>query len=118
MTRRLGASLPGILLLAGCAAAASGPGQPGGLVAEGKAFAREACAACHQVAADQPPPPPVFDSIENEHVAAPSFMAIARDPAMDAEALRRAIRTPAHPMKEQLVADDRLEALIAYIRSL
>lgn len=87
-------------------------------VAAGKEFAELACSACHQVRADQPEPAPVFDADRRTMVKAPSFMSIARERGDDAVWLRSAITLPHYPMREQLIGEADLDALIAYIRSL
>lgn len=87
-------------------------------IAAGKAFAELACSSCHQVSADQPPPAPVYDSDTKSGVPAPSFLAIAGAPGVGAARLHAVITHPHYPMREQLIGDDDLDAVIAYILSL
>ncbi len=87
-------------------------------IARGRAFAELGCSACHQVRADQPLPAPVFDADSKSMVAAPSFLRIARERGTDAAYLRSAITLPHYPMREQMIGDEDLDSLIAYIGSL
>jgi len=89
-----------------------------GRVEDGKALAREACAACHQVTPEQQPPRPVYNPDEGNAVRAPSFVAIARDPTRTDDYLRAIITRPHYPMREQMIDNEDLEALVAYIGSL
>ena len=104
--------LSSFLLLANVAQAAPG------IVAQGRAFAIEACSACHQVRPGQKPPPAVHDANFDEDVLAPSFMEIARTHGTNIEYLRKHITEPEWPMREQMMDDYYLYDIIAYIQSL
>src|SRR5690349_8873703 len=109
---RLGPALAGIgALLAGAAIAGTAERQ-------GEALAGEACASCHQVRPGQARPKAVWDPDQAVAVPAPSFMAIARDPAKNAVYIRAVLAQPHAPMKEQLLSDSDREALVRYILSL
>jgi mono/diheme cytochrome c family protein len=104
--------------LAMLAVATSAAARTGDKAAQGKVFAIDACSACHQVEPGQKPPPPVHDANTDEDVTAPSFMEIARDHGTNKDYLRRHIKDPAWPMRQQMFDDYYLEDIIAYIRSL
>ena len=87
-------------------------------IVRGKALAREACAACHQVSARQTVPAPVNDRETGDAVPAPSFPVIAAKYRHNAAALRAFIRAPNHPMREQRFLTRDLDDIVAYIRSL
>jgi mono/diheme cytochrome c family protein len=87
-------------------------------VAQGKAFAIEACSACHQVRPGQTPPAPVHDANFDQDVAAPSFMEIARNHGTNIDFLRKHITQPEWPMREQEFDEYYLQDIIAYIQSL
>jgi mono/diheme cytochrome c family protein len=84
---------------------------------KGRAVADRWCAECHRVAVDQPSgsraghvlPPPV---------AAPSFMAVAARPGMDAPQLRRFMAELHLPMPIYRLSAGEREAVIQYILSL
>ena len=109
--KRIPVYLVSILLLTSAAQAAS-------IVTQGRAFAIEACSACHQVRPGQAPPPPVHDANFDEDVVAPSFMEIARNHGADIEYLHKHITEPEWPMREQMMDDYYLYDIIAYIQSL
>lgn len=88
------------------------------IVAQGRAFAIEACSACHQVRPGQKPPPAVHDANFDEDVLAPSFMQIASTHGTNIEYLRKHITEPEWPMREQMMDDYYLYDIIAYIQSL
>lgn len=85
---------------------------------QGRTLAIRSCSACHQVTQRQSPSSPVLNPDTLEHVAAPSFIEIARKYGKDTSALRAFIRTPAHPMREQQFLPHDLDAIVVYIRSL
>jgi len=87
-------------------------------VEQGRLNAIEACSACHQVRPEQPPRPPVHDDNEDMDVQPPSFMDIARAHGTDIEYLRKHIREPQWPMREQMMDDEYLNEIILYIGSL
>ena len=107
-----------ILIAAVLAVATAADAKTVDKVAQGKAFAIEACSACHQVQPGQKPPPPVHDANFDEDVRAPSFMEIARSHGADKDYLRKHITDPAWPMRQQLFDEYYLDDIIAYIRSL
>jgi mono/diheme cytochrome c family protein len=88
------------------------------VIAEGRTLAIHACSACHQVTETQSPSSPVFNPDTLEHVAAPSFVEIARKYGKNTAALRAFIRTPAHPMREQQFLPHDLDLIVVYIKSL
>ena len=87
-------------------------------VEQGRLNAIEACAACHQVRPEQPPTPPVHDNNFDLDVQPPSFMEIAKTHGTDIEYLRKHIKEPEWPMREQWLDDDYLRDIILYIQSL
>jgi len=87
-------------------------------VEQGRLNAIEACSACHQVRPEQPPRPPIHDDNEDMDVQPPSLMDIARAHGTDIEYLRKHIREPQWPMREQMMDDEYLNDIILYIRSL
>jgi len=87
-------------------------------VEQGRLNAAEACSACHQVRPEQPPRPPVHDDNEDMDVQPPSFMDIARAHGTDVDYLRKHIREPQWPMREQMMDEEYLNDIILYIRSL
>ena len=84
----------------------------------GRTVAERACANCHQVSREQPVPPPVADARTGARVAAPSFMAIARDRRKDAVFLRAFLKLPHYPMPDQSVPSGDIPYLVEYILSL
>lgn len=91
------------------AAATGAQAQHRGDVARGEEIARDVCADCHSVEAE----PQVLSTD-----APRPFAVIGRDPAWDDEALRGYIRDP-HPQMPQFeMTSDRLDDVVAYIRSL
>lgn len=84
----------------------------------GRTLAIEACSACHQVTETQPASTPILNPDTLEHVAAPSFVEIARKYGHNTKALRAFVRAPAHPMREQQFLPHDLDAIVVYIRSL
>jgi hypothetical protein len=72
-------------------------------LAYGKTIALQNCAICHQIASDQPVPPPAKNTQTGALVAAPSFMAIARDPKTSAASLRAFLKLPHAPMLDRSV---------------
>jgi mono/diheme cytochrome c family protein len=87
-------------------------------VEQGRLNAIEACSACHQVRPEQPPRPPVHDDNFDMDVQPPSFMAIAASHGTDVEYLRKHIRQPEWPMREQWLDEEYLRDIILYIQSL
>jgi mono/diheme cytochrome c family protein len=118
----IAAMITGIAVIVGVLGAALPPAHAAGAtsaeIARGRAFAELGCSACHQVRADQPVPAPVFDADSKSMVEAPSFLRIARERGTDAAYLRSAITLPHYPMREQMIGDEDLDSLIAYIQSL
>jgi mono/diheme cytochrome c family protein len=87
-------------------------------VEQGRLNAIEACSACHQVRSEQAPRPPVHDDNEDMDVQPPSFMDIANAHGTDVAYLRKHIREPEWPMREQMMDDEYLNDIILYIGSL
>lgn len=86
----------------------------------GKAVAEQNCAACHQIAADRPAPPPIVNAATGATIAAPSLMAIARNPKTTDESLRAFLKLPHPPMLDRsvTVTSGDMPYLTAYILSL
>lgn len=87
-------------------------------VEQGRLNSIEACSACHQVRPEQPPKPPVHDDNFDMDVQPPSFIEIAQNHGTDIEYLRKHIKEPEWPMREQWLDDDYLRDIILYIQSL
>jgi mono/diheme cytochrome c family protein len=108
--RRLAALASALGLLAACSGIDSEAGR-------GRAVADRWCTECHRIAADQPSgsraghilPPPVD---------APSFMAIAARPGIDAASLRHFMADFHLPMPTYQLSAAEQESVIAYILSL
>jgi mono/diheme cytochrome c family protein len=104
------ASLAAALLLGGCSLFESEADR-------GRAVAETWCAECHRIAPDEPTgsrpghvlPPPV---------TAPSFMAIAARPGVDAGALRHFMAELHLPMPSYRLSEEERESVIRYILSL
>jgi mono/diheme cytochrome c family protein len=93
--------------LVGAAAPAAAQQQPNPRV--GERLARQWCASCHLVAADQRAPAPDV---------APPFGSIAARPQASAGALRTIIQMPYPRMPQIALSRDEVEHIIAYILSL
>mgnify|MGYP001551203750 FL=1 len=87
-------------------------------VEQGRLNSIEACSACHQVRPEQPPKPPVHDDNYDMYVQPPSFMEIANTHGTDIEYLRKHIKEPEWPMREQWLDEEYLRDIILYIQSL
>ncbi len=86
------------------------PGHDGSAT-EGRAFAIQACGACHAVIPGQRPRnPPV--------AAAPDFKAVANAKTTSAIGLHAFLVTPHQTMPNIILSDDAREDVIAYILSL
>ena len=86
--------------------------------AEGRSISIEGCSACHQVTPAQKRPPSVFDPDQAMSISAPTFAEIAIKYHGRSDALRRFIRDPKHPMREQDWGAHDLRAIVAYIQAL
>lgn len=107
MTKRVGKlgawALPA--MVAWAALAPDGLAEEG--VALGHALARQWCAACHQVEAG---------ATAND--AVPSFLALARDPAVSEGGLKAWLADPHPPMPNPSLSRAEIDALVAYLLSL
>jgi mono/diheme cytochrome c family protein len=74
----------------------------------GAKIARQWCAACHLVAADQVPAPTV----------APTFSSVARRSDFDVDVLRKSLLAPHPRMPERGLSREEAADVAAYIRSL
>lgn len=77
--------------------------------ARGKAYAREACAACHEVEPGMPTPP---------FAAAPSFSSVAATPGMTSMALNVWFSTSHPTMPNFIIPQKQKEDLMAYFAAL
>ena len=93
------------LVWAGVASPQDLPGDP---EAGGK-LAREVCAACHIVSADQ---------TDDPGTPAPTFFSVAADPSVTALSLRVFFRTPHAQMPDLTLTPDETDNIIAYILTL
>jgi mono/diheme cytochrome c family protein len=103
-----------------CAAALVAVAAPAAAEESGRDLARQYCAACHRVSAEQAAPPNVVVETGTgpEEYAAPSFRRIAARAERSADRLREKIEAPHYPMREQQFVPEELEAIVAYILSL
>lgn len=83
--------------------------QPRGNARAGEAYARDVCAACHVVESA---------AMSTPATGPRSFAEIAADPKMTDTALRVFLTTPHERMPDFILDPDRMDDLIAYIRSL
>ena len=98
--------------------AMTGSALAAGSVAHGRTKAIQYCSACHKVTATQAQPPAVFDRDADQHVFAPTFVAIGQKYAHNEAGIRRFVHLPQYPMPEQELSPTDLEDLSAYILSL
>ncbi|MBL8665779.1 MAG: c-type cytochrome [Candidatus Odyssella sp.] len=101
------APLFGLLAAAAWASPAFAQQQPDARI--GERLARQWCASCHLVAADQRAPAPD---------TAPPFASIAARPSATPGALRTIIQMPYPRMPQIALTRDEVEHVIAYIASL
>jgi mono/diheme cytochrome c family protein len=102
--RRLG-WLVGTVWMAGCAAAAQDlPGDP----AAGADLAREVCAQCHVVSADQMIDPAI----------GPSLLEVVEHPATTGLSLRAFLQTPHPTMPNLMLTPEETDDIIAYLLAL
>ncbi len=80
-----------------------------GDTAAGYAFAARVCAACHVISPSQ---------VDDPAVGAPSFSAVAADPAATALSLGVFLRSPHERMPDLILSDREIDDVIAYILSL
>ena len=107
MPRRLLSSV--LAVCAACAFAAPAFAQQQPNARTGERLARQWCASCHLVAADQRAPAPD---------TAPPFASIAARPSATPGALRTIIQMPYPRMPQIALSRDEMEHIIAYILSL
>jgi mono/diheme cytochrome c family protein len=98
-----------LVVVAALAAAAPAAAQQQPNARIGERLARQWCASCHLVAADQRAPAPDV---------APPFASIAARPQASAGALRTIIQMPYPRMPQIALSRDEVEHIIAYILSL
>jgi mono/diheme cytochrome c family protein len=75
----------------------------------GRDFAREVCAACHEVEGED---------VGSPHPDAPTFRRIANVPGMTATALLVILRTPHRQMPDLVLTPDEMRDVAAYILTL
>lgn len=97
-------ALTAIMLTHGSAVRASDDGD----LQKGYALAREVCAACHSVEADENAP----------ELIAPSFTQIANSHGISPTALAVILQTPHETMPDLVLRGDDLRGIITYIMSL
>jgi mono/diheme cytochrome c family protein len=90
------------------ALAASAAWAQDGQLAEGRAIAEQWCASCHVATPEQPTAPDT----------APSFLALAADPATTPERLSGWIAAPHPPMPDPGLSRSQVAAVTAWIESL
>ena len=83
--------------------------QDFGDVEAGHAFARQVCATCHAVEAEQTVSP---------HPGAPTFRAAANVPGMTGTALVVFLRTPHSDMPDLVLPPEKMRDVVAYILTL
>ncbi len=97
--------LLGLMTIAAVARAETSVGD----AAAGHALAMQSCAVCH-IVAEQQPPPITF--------GAPSFFAVAADPAVTALGLRVFLQTPHDRMPNLILKSSEIGDVASYIMSL
>ena len=99
--------LVGILAASACAANAQ---DPSGNSEAGRVYAREVCAPCHAVTAEQ---------ASRRFIAiAPDFQSIANTPGMTATALRAFLQTPHPKMPNLILSPEQSADVIAFLLNL
>ena len=100
-------TLAGAVLLIAAATGSGAPAGAAGDAAAGRDLARAWCASCH-----------VVDRTGGGTDAVPGFAAIAADPGLTTESLRRYLANPRHPMPNPQLSTAQIDDLVAYILGL
>lgn len=101
--------LAAFLALAGAGGAAAGQGD----AAVGRGLARSWCSGCHVVGVDDP-----ANAGQASSNGAPSFVAVARNPALTRDSIAAFLRAPHAPMPDLHLGAGEIRDLAAYIASL
>jgi mono/diheme cytochrome c family protein len=103
--RAFGLLIPFLFALDASGALAQDVGDPD----KGHEFAREVCAVCHAVDADETNSP---------HPSAPTFKRVAAEPGMTGTALSVILSNPHREMPDLILAPQELADVISYILNL